>query len=191
MANTDTSQVGYLITTEYGRSPLNAYQVKNVSPQVYNQTRQQADSFIDPTWTLGGSALVSGNAYTSLTVSALPSPLLSGQSVQLSYLGNTQIVVLSAGAAAGATSISVTSFTANYAYPAGTVLGLVVQAGIVETGAEESAPVVSPDSVVEESAPEAPVKESDVDSGSADADVDGSVEPSSDVDEHEENGEVA
>lgn len=68
------------------------------------------------------AALTNGSPYTSLTVTALPAALSSGQSVTLASGNNTQVVTLSANAGIGATSISVTSFNANFAYPVGTGL---------------------------------------------------------------------
>lgn len=64
------------------------------------------------------TGLTSGNSYTSLTVGALPHAALSGDTYTLNDgSGHTQNVTLSAGASGGATSISVTSFTANFSYP--------------------------------------------------------------------------
>lgn len=73
--------------------------------------------------------LSNGTAYTSLTVTALPAALPSGQSLTLTTVSgsNSQVITLSAPAVQGATSISVTSFTANFAYPIG--------AGLVNTPA--------------------------------------------------------
>ncbi len=67
------------------------------------------------------SALVSGTAYTTLAVEALPAARPSGWTFVLDdTAGHIQRVVLSAAAAAGATSLSVTSFSANWSYPATT-----------------------------------------------------------------------
>ncbi|MGH2505944.1 MAG: hypothetical protein ACRDHZ_00765, partial [Ktedonobacteraceae bacterium] len=72
------------------------------------------------------TALTNGQtAITSLAVASLPAAipaLTGGVATQLTIgfgSGQTQIVTLSAGAAAGATSISVNSFTANAAYAIG------------------------------------------------------------------------
>lgn len=75
------------------------------------------------------AALTNGTAYTSLTTTALPAGLSSGQSITLTTISgsNSQVVTLSANASAGATTISVTSFTANFSYPIG--------AGLVNTPA--------------------------------------------------------
>ena len=69
------------------------------------------------------TALTSGTAYTSLAVTALTTAIPVGASVVLNSAGNTQTAVASAAAAAGATAISVDSFTANYSYPVGTFVG--------------------------------------------------------------------
>ena len=68
------------------------------------------------------SALTSGTAYTTLAVSALDQAVASGDSILLTSGANTQTYVASAAAAAGATSISVTSLAANFSYPIGTVV---------------------------------------------------------------------
>lgn len=65
------------------------------------------------------AALVASTPYTTLSVAALPSAATAGQVFILNDgAGHTQNVTLSAGAAKGATSISVVSFTANFSYPA-------------------------------------------------------------------------
>jgi len=68
------------------------------------------------------SALVSGTAYTSLSVSALNVTVASGASLTIGSGSTTQVVTASAAAAVGATSIPVASFTANAAYAIGTVV---------------------------------------------------------------------
>lgn len=68
------------------------------------------------------AALVSGTAYTSLAVTALTAPVLSGDSVVLTSGTDTQTYVASAYAAVGATAISVVSLAANFAYPIGTTV---------------------------------------------------------------------
>ena len=79
-------------------------------------------------WILGGAggaaslttALVSGTAYTTLDVTALTIAISSGENVVLVSGSNTQTYVASADAAVGATTISVNSLAANFAYPVGT-----------------------------------------------------------------------
>ncbi len=66
------------------------------------------------------AALTDGTAYTSLSVNATPTSLLSGQSLTLVSGTNTQVVTVSQTVPAGSTSIPVSSFDANYAYPVGT-----------------------------------------------------------------------
>lgn len=67
------------------------------------------------------SALSNGQTgITALTVAALPAAIPSGTTLTIGYgTGTTQNVVTSALANSGATSISVTSFTANAAYSVG------------------------------------------------------------------------
>lgn len=79
------------------------------------------------------AALTNGNVYTSLTTTALPAALTSGQSITLvSVTGAaSQVVTLSANASLGATSISVTSFTANFSYAVGD--GLVNTPALTDT----------------------------------------------------------
>jgi len=72
--------------------------------------------------TLLTAALVSGTAYTTLAVAPLPVSILPGGiGVYLNYgCGQTQQVFLAARAAEGATTLTVTSFTANANYPVNT-----------------------------------------------------------------------
>ena len=67
------------------------------------------------------SPLVSGTVYTSLPVTALPVAIFAF-GVVLTNGTSTQSIVCSAPAAAGATTVAVTSFTANASYPAGSVI---------------------------------------------------------------------
>jgi len=68
------------------------------------------------------TALVSGTAYTTLAVSALSAAVASGDSILLTSGTDTQTFTASAAAAVGATSISVDSLAANFAYPVGTLV---------------------------------------------------------------------
>lgn len=68
------------------------------------------------------SALVSGTAYTSLSVATLTGMIYSGETITIGTGGTTQTVTASASALPGATTISVTSFTANAAYASGTAV---------------------------------------------------------------------
>lgn len=81
-----------------------------------------------------GTALTSSSNYTSLTVSALPAAMLAGASVLLVSGANTQTTTLTADAASGATTLTVASFTANFAYPTSTSV-------IVYNGADQFAGV--------------------------------------------------
>lgn len=77
--------------------------------------------------------LTSGNAYTSLTLTAgIPGPLSAGQSISLLYQTNYQTVTLSASVLAGVTTLPVTSFTANFSYP-GSTTGLTTTPGVTDT----------------------------------------------------------
>lgn len=70
------------------------------------------------------SALVSGTAYTSLTVPPLTGAIASGSTIIIGTGSTTQTVTASAEAAIGATSIPVTSFSANAAYAVGTSISI-------------------------------------------------------------------
>ncbi|MGH7904605.1 MAG: hypothetical protein ACREPA_10865 [Candidatus Dormibacteraceae bacterium] len=63
--------------------------------------------------------LASGTSYTSLSVASAPA-LASGQEIILYSAGTYQQVTTSAAVIAGATTIPVTSFSANFSYPAST-----------------------------------------------------------------------
>jgi len=67
------------------------------------------------------SGLTSGSPYTSLPVAALPSAVVTGQSLTIvNAAGQSQAVVVAApGAAISATAIPVTSFTASFTYASG------------------------------------------------------------------------
>jgi hypothetical protein len=111
-----------------------ALTLTNVAPGVFGGTAQitiQNTGSIDASklffWassvnaTLNGP-LSSGVAATTLTVTPLEGTVTTGDSIALSYASKTQIFVASAGASAGATSISVTSLVANFSYPVGTTV---------------------------------------------------------------------
>lgn len=68
------------------------------------------------------TALVSGTAYTTIDVSVITVPVSSGDSLIIGSGSTTQTVTASANASIGATSITVTSFTANASYADGTVV---------------------------------------------------------------------
>ena len=70
------------------------------------------------------SALSTGAAITSIPVAALPagSSIANGLTITLTSGSNTQIVTAAASASAGATSITVASFTPNFAYPIGSTV---------------------------------------------------------------------
>jgi hypothetical protein len=76
------------------------------------------------------AALAASTQYTSLSVTALPIALVSGQQLVLNNGGSTAfLVTLSANAAQGATTVSVSSFnTGANSYPVNTVVGILVQA---------------------------------------------------------------
>jgi hypothetical protein len=68
------------------------------------------------------TGIASGATVTTLTVSPLEGTVASGDHLLVSYGTSSQTFVASAAAAGGATSIPVTSATANAAYAAGTVV---------------------------------------------------------------------
>lgn len=68
------------------------------------------------------AALVSGTPYTALSVVALKVAINTGDVVTLLSGSNSQTATASAPATVGATSISVNSFVANFAYPIGTLV---------------------------------------------------------------------
>jgi hypothetical protein len=58
--NTATTQVAYLITTEWGSSPINAYQIKQTSPYVFGAARSYAGVVRGPETTAETSGPVVG-----------------------------------------------------------------------------------------------------------------------------------
>jgi len=81
-------------------------------------TIQNAMTHNAPTLT---SALTNGSPYTTLAISPLGNATVVGDTYTLNDgAGHTQNVVVSALANAGATTLTVTSFTANFSYPATT-----------------------------------------------------------------------
>lgn len=96
------------------------------------------------------TALVTATVTTTLAVSALSSAVAAGDSIRIGTGVATQTVVASALAAIAATSISVTSFTTNAAYPIGTLIVDVTTPGasrtswVVTRAAEGTASVVHP-----------------------------------------------
>ncbi len=106
------------ITMTVTNAALNLVRDNQTGAQATGQVYYTAAGGADGTLT---TALTSGNPYTSLAVTALASALANGASVTISTVdgAHTQAVTLSAAAAVGATSISVTSFNANYSYPVG------------------------------------------------------------------------
>lgn len=90
-------------------------------------------------------ALTSGTAYTALAVGALPAPVNTGDILCVSNGTEYQMVTVSTGAAAGATSIAVDSFTANAAYATGSTVGDTTNLGanttwVVTRGVENTVP---------------------------------------------------
>lgn len=69
------------------------------------------------------SALTSGNSYTSLALSGLVGTIPSGSALVVGYsTGTTKSVTTTAEVTTGATSVSVSSFTANANYAAGSLV---------------------------------------------------------------------
>ena len=101
-----------------------AYPVVGASAAALATTAQArfSDSMYTPANDLVNATLtaaLSTGAQTTITCSALPAPLASGVQISVAGIGNIQTFVTSAAAAAGATSISVTSATVNVAFPIG------------------------------------------------------------------------
>src|SRR5262249_7922324 len=65
------------------------------------------------------SALSTSGAITSLPITPLEGAIASGNSITVSNGSHTQTFTASAAAAGGATSVTVTSATPNFAYPLG------------------------------------------------------------------------
>jgi hypothetical protein len=86
------------------------------------------------------TALVSGTAYTSLTVAALVAAIPSGTTVDLytPATSHSQQFVTSAAAVVGATTVDITSAAANAAYPATTSLLVTDGSSVI---AQPNAPV--------------------------------------------------
>lgn len=103
------------------------------------------DPLNGPTSVTLATALVSGTAYTSLSVTALVGPINVGDSVILTSGTDTQTFTASAAAAAGATTIDVDSLAANFSYPVGTAVTNTNSSLVVSA---LSAPVLSGDSIV-------------------------------------------
>lgn len=77
------------------------------------------------------TALNNGTVYTALAVGALPVALAVGQTLTINASGNpSQTVTVAAAAAQGATSVTVTSFTANGTYPVQTQVTIYVAATV-------------------------------------------------------------
>jgi hypothetical protein len=104
----------------------------NVAPGVFGGVAQvtvQNSGSIDASkfyfWAPQVNATLSSGlsgTVTSLTVTALEGTVTSGDSIVVSFGTHSQTFTASAGAVGGATSISVTSQAANFAYPVGTIV---------------------------------------------------------------------
>lgn len=68
------------------------------------------------------AALTSGNSVSSLSVSALPEAVTSGDSIVVSSGDDSQAFTVSGSVAAGGTSIPVTAVDANFSYPVDSVV---------------------------------------------------------------------
>lgn len=90
------------------------------------------------------SARNSGTSYTTLPVSATSFSASVGDQLQLSSGGNSQIVTVATGFSAGATTITVSSFTANATYSSGsTVTKLTQWSAITVTQTSDSQTVTA------------------------------------------------
>jgi hypothetical protein len=86
-----------------------------------NSTVTDTSSNTGVTTTLS-SGLTSGNSVSSLSVSALPKAVNSGDFVTVASGSNRQTFTASANAAAGATSIAVSTTTASFSFPIGSTV---------------------------------------------------------------------
>jgi hypothetical protein len=89
------------------------------------------------------AGLTSGTPYTSLPVVALPAGLASGQSLVIINGSNVDTVTLASAALAGATSLSIASWTPSYSYPAGSGLVNTPSANDTQLQSESLRDVVS------------------------------------------------
>jgi len=116
----------------------------NVAPGVYGGTAQVTITntgsidaskfyFWAPYVNATLSSGISGTV-TSLPITALEGTVTSGDSIVVAFGSHSQTFTASAGASGGATSISVTSAAANFAYP----LGTIVQDTSSNTGASNT-----------------------------------------------------
>ncbi len=111
---TDSGAASLVSGNVYQRTGINLWRQGNSTafPQIVVTNNTASNN---TTLTTG---LTASTNYTSLTVAAIPNAALSGDSYTLNDgAGHTQTVVLSAPAAQNATTLSVTSFMANFSYP--------------------------------------------------------------------------
>ena len=91
------------------------------SPSFDNlQTADPGQTWYEPGITTLSSALVKNTGYSSIHIAAMNSAVSNGDSLQIGTGATTQVVTASANASAGATTVSVSHFTANAAYGTGT-----------------------------------------------------------------------
>lgn len=114
LSSTDSGVASLVSGTTWQRTGITLWRQGSTTayPQIVVTNNTQSNN---TTLTTG---LTNGTNYSSLTVAALPNTALAGDTYTLNDgAGHTQNVVLSAQSLAGSTTISVTSFTANFSYP--------------------------------------------------------------------------
>jgi hypothetical protein len=121
--------VGSCPPCTYGAASQSSVLINNLTNgtggnPVFTYTLQGGGTCAGPPPGAGGTkltaALVQGTSYTTLNVQALANAVSAGDGIVIGTGSTTQTVTASGGAAQGATSIPVTSFVANAAYPVNT-----------------------------------------------------------------------
>lgn len=92
------------------------------------------------------AGLTSGNVYTSLSVAATTWSASLGDQVTITDAGNTQTLTLSAIVNVGATTLSVSSFTASTNYISGDTVAKVTQWTAISVGQSQDAQTVTANS---------------------------------------------
>ncbi len=113
-AFTDSGVASLVSGSLWQRTGINLWRqgTSTAYPQIVITNNTQSNN---TTLTTG---LTNGTPTSSLTVAAIPNNALSGDTYMISDgAGHTQNVTLAANASAGATTLSVTSFTPNFSYP--------------------------------------------------------------------------
>lgn len=107
------------IVTNRAVESADTYAINFGAPVALNQNNTFSAFGSVPTTTT--AALTSGDAYTSISVAALPNSVQAGSTITL----GSQTATLSADAYAGATTVSIVSLTASATYASGTAINIV------------------------------------------------------------------